>query len=109
MNKEKMKDLIIKKFLNKISKLRNEIQAIYLFGSRARGDERPDSDYDFLIVVKRPHKEFRKEIYNAVVNVLLENNKLISLKVVKAEDFSRFSQLGLPFIKNVLREGVKIG
>lgn len=25
--------------------------AIYLFGSRARGDARPDSDYDLLIVV----------------------------------------------------------
>ncbi|MFN7182335.1 MAG: nucleotidyltransferase domain-containing protein [Planctomycetota bacterium] len=26
-----------------------------------RGDERPDSDYDFLIVAQRPHKEFRKK------------------------------------------------
>jgi predicted nucleotidyltransferase len=25
--------------------------AIYLFGSRARDDARPDSDYDFLVVV----------------------------------------------------------
>lgn len=25
--------------------------AIYLFGSRARGDARPDSDYDLLVVV----------------------------------------------------------
>jgi predicted nucleotidyltransferase len=26
-------------------------EAIYLFGSRARGDARPDSDYDLLVVV----------------------------------------------------------
>lgn len=104
-----MKDAVIDKFLKKISKLRNEIQTIYLFGSRARGEERPDSDYDFLIVVKKLHKEFRKEIYNAIVDVLLEDNKLISLKIVKTEDFSRFSRLGLPFIKNVLKEGIKIG
>ena len=25
------------------------VEKIYLFGSRARGNERPDSDYDFLI------------------------------------------------------------
>ena len=25
------------------------VEKLYLFGSRARGDERPDSDYDFLI------------------------------------------------------------
>lgn len=27
-------------------------ERIYLFGSRARGDARPDSDYDLLVVVK---------------------------------------------------------
>lgn len=32
---------------------------IYLFGSRARGDERPDSDYDFLIEVENPPEGFR--------------------------------------------------
>ena len=26
-------------------------EAVYLFGSRASGDARPDSDYDFLVVV----------------------------------------------------------
>ena len=26
-------------------------QAIYLFGSRARGESRPDSDYDVLVIV----------------------------------------------------------
>lgn len=28
---------------------RNKIQELSLFGSRARGDARPDSDYDFLV------------------------------------------------------------
>jgi predicted nucleotidyltransferase len=32
-----------------IAELRPE--RIYLFGSRARGDSRPDSDYDLLVVV----------------------------------------------------------
>ncbi|NQW55116.1 MAG: nucleotidyltransferase domain-containing protein [Rhodospirillales bacterium] len=26
-------------------------EAVYLFGSRARGDARPDSDYDLLVIV----------------------------------------------------------
>ena len=28
---------------------RHGVERVYLFGSRARGDERADSDYDFLI------------------------------------------------------------
>jgi predicted nucleotidyltransferase len=35
-------------------------EAIYLFGSRARGDHQPDSDYDFMVIVPQsnlpPHR-----------------------------------------------------
>ena len=31
-------------------------QQIILFGSRARGDNRPDSDYDLLIVFAKPYE-----------------------------------------------------
>ena len=30
---------------------RHHITAVYLFGSRARGDNRPDSDYDMIVEV----------------------------------------------------------
>lgn len=47
-------------------------ERIYLFGSRARGDERPDSDVDLLIVDRKPfgpeHSRFREinQIYQAL-------------------------------------------
>ena len=47
-------------------------ERIYLFGSRARGDERPDSDIDLLIVDRNPfgpkHSRFREinQIYQAL-------------------------------------------
>lgn len=47
-------------------------EQIYLFGSRARGDERPDSDVDLLIVDRKPfgpeHSRFREinQIYQAL-------------------------------------------
>jgi predicted nucleotidyltransferase len=34
-------------------------ERIYLFGSRARGEARPDSDYDLLVVVKERTDEGR--------------------------------------------------
>ena len=33
-----------------LSTLRDELEAIYLCGSRGRGEARPDSDIDILIV-----------------------------------------------------------
>ena len=34
------------------------VERMYLFGSRARGDHRPDSDYDFLITKGRVRSLF---------------------------------------------------
>ncbi|HMQ58737.1 MAG TPA: nucleotidyltransferase domain-containing protein [Rhizobiaceae bacterium] len=39
--------------------------AIWLFGSRARGDARPDSDFDLLVVAK-PDGRFGSDDYDAV-------------------------------------------
>jgi len=36
--------------------------AIYLFGSRARGDARPDSDFDLLVVVPDSTPEDRRSL-----------------------------------------------
>lgn len=44
-------------------------ERIYLFGSRARGDARPDSDYDLLVVVKEPTgdgREMEQRAYGAM-------------------------------------------
>jgi predicted nucleotidyltransferase len=37
-------------------------EAIYLFGSRARGDARDDSDYDLLVVVPDDAPEVRRSL-----------------------------------------------
>ena len=45
-------DLIKKVVLEEAEKLGVGVERIILFGSRARGDAREDSDYDILIVIK---------------------------------------------------------
>jgi predicted nucleotidyltransferase len=45
-----------------VDRLATELQPerIYLFGSRARGEAHPDSDYDLLVVVKERTDEGRE-------------------------------------------------
>jgi predicted nucleotidyltransferase len=50
---KKTLQLIRRVILEEAGKLGVEVEKIILFGSRARGDARPDSDYDILVVVKR--------------------------------------------------------
>jgi len=100
---------IVDSFLSKIHGVRPRIGAIYLFGSRARGLAHPASDYDFLIVVPSRDRELKDKLYDAAVDVSLESDVDVSLKVVKQSDFERMKQLSAPFVENVLREGKKVG
>ena len=105
-----MRDSVILKFIKKIRKVRNKIRTIYLFGSRARRTPRPDSDYDLLLVVDESFTlSDKSKLYDAVMDVLLETGRLISLKIFKKQVFNRLKKMGTPFTQNILREGIKIG
>ncbi len=56
-------DLIRRVVLDEAGKLGVRVEKIILFGSRARGEAREDSDYDILIVVKgRLDRRQRREL-----------------------------------------------
>ena len=44
-------DPTLEVFFSSLAAVRERIEKIILFGSRARGDEKPYSDYDLLLVV----------------------------------------------------------
>lgn len=105
-----MKDLILSRFFQHPVFPRDKISGIYLFGSRAKGTERPDSDYDLLLVAS-PHFNLRDKdkLYDIVMDILLDTGKLISLKIFKKSAFEKLSTMQTPFMRHVLTEGIKIG
>jgi len=103
------KNEIVKKFLALISPSKARIKYIYLFGSRARDDWRPDSDYDIFIVVDKKDRKIVDKFYDAVLDVLLDTGNLISLKIYPLSEFNRLKSLKTPFITNVLKEGKELG
>ena len=104
-----MSDSIIKEFLKMISPLMDDIEEMYLFGSRCRDNWRPDSDYDILIVLKRKDRIVIDRLYDSVMDVLLSTGRLISLKIFTVSEFNRLKSIPTPFVSNVLKEGIKIG
>ncbi len=104
-----MKDEIIIAFMSLISPLSQHIRATYQFGSRCRQDWSPDSDYDILIVLEKKDREIISKLYDAVVDILLSTGKLISLKIFTQTEFNRLKSIPTPFMRNVLKEGIKIG
>lgn len=65
------------------------ILKVYLFGSRARGDNRPDSDYDFCIVAPKGMGLFKiGGFYGKLEEALGMEIDIISERAMK-DDFSR--------------------
>lgn len=98
-----------------ISKMiRNYINAIdpradvILYGSRARGDERPDSDWDILILTDNAadlvtERKFRNILYD----LELETGEALSVFVYSKSDWQTRQRI-TPFFHNVSREGIRI-
>ncbi|WP_447979713.1 nucleotidyltransferase domain-containing protein [Candidatus Nitrospira bockiana] len=102
-------DPVIRDFLNGIASVRPQVQRLILFGSRARGTHRLDSDYDLLLVVSKKDHRLVDVLYEAVVDVLLAHGRLVSLKIFEQHEFDRLQALQTPFMQRVAAEGVTVG
>lgn len=67
-NGEKCLDPVVRKFKEIIQNLAIPVHSIYLFGSRANGNSKKDSDYDFLILLEDvSDKEILKEMKSKII------------------------------------------
>lgn len=81
---------------------------VYLFGSRARGDETPDSDWDILILTEyavsiKDEQRFRHKL----IPLELELGEAFSTFVYYQKDWITRHRI-TPFYQNVTKEGIKI-
>ena len=82
------------------------LHSIALFGSRARGDFAPDSDYDIFIVTKHETKpEQGRNIYYSLSDYELNNGLVICLHFEHKQSFEKLLPV-LPYYQNIRKEGV---
>ncbi|ASB48857.1 nucleotidyltransferase domain-containing protein [Alkalitalea saponilacus] len=82
---------------------------ILLFGSRARRDNRDDSDYDFLIITKETIDIRRKRTLKSVLRKELAQLKIPADILIQSEDeINSKKEITGHIIKHVLREGVTL-
>ena len=82
---------------------------IYLYGSRARGDNRKDSDWDILVISSKDKVNFdyESDLRDPIFDIELESGEIISLLVYSKSDWHNKKSIS-PLFANVRKEGIKI-
>lgn len=84
----------------------DDVLSVTLYGSRARGDAKIESDIDVLVVVRRDTPILRQGLADLAWQVQFEHGVVISDIIRSAEQFNRMRANRFPFYQNVEREGV---
>lgn len=96
--------IIVKKFVRKLKNKYPDAE-IYLFGSRARGDNFKTSDFDFLIISEK----FTEKPWKRMSAVLKIWNEKYDIEVI-CFTFSEVKKLKDKFgvLRQALKEGIKV-
>jgi predicted nucleotidyltransferase len=96
-----------------LSRCRDAVKAIdssaeiILYGSRARQDAAPDSDYDLLIVAEGPASIAQEDLFRrSIYPIELETGAVLTVILVNKADWNSPLYGSMPFYRNIKREGL---
>lgn len=104
---EKIDRQIVKEFRFRLEAI-IPILDLRVFGSRAWGDAREDSDLDVFIMVTELDRSIREKIHDLAWEVGFEHDRIISTFVVTQTQIQSGAVGASPLLSKVLAEGVVV-
>ena len=97
-------------FLQAVKRSVHEIDPqaeVWLFGSRARGDARPDSDWDFLVLTeKQVDRSYKYTVWDQLNELELSAERVISTRVWNNRSWSDMAVTDL--YQNIQEDGRRL-
>jgi predicted nucleotidyltransferase len=100
--------LVIERFKKLLLERGVPLCSTVLFGSRARGDHDPDSDYDVLVVVLRLDRTIRKTISDCAWEAGFQDCLVIVPMVVTRDEIEHSPLRSSLLMQAIREEGVPI-
>ena len=88
--------------------LSGQLIELKLFGSKARGDDRPDSDIDVLVIVTNDDWRICDVVYGVATDILLQTDISISPKVVSENQLEQLKKEDTFFLRNISRDAITV-
>src|SRR5262245_53013954 len=86
----------------------NKVQRMLLFGSKARGDDHPDSDLDLLLIVPNKAASLKRKIRRMGYHLAAGTEVVPSILVYTEAEWEDRRENGSPFRRAVERDQVRL-
>ena len=86
----------------------DRIRAVALFGSKARGDDDPESDIDLLVICDSEDRQFRSALWKKASEISLEQSVLLSIRIYSQARWQKARQIGLPFTREIIADSLSL-
>jgi predicted nucleotidyltransferase len=86
----------------------DQLMDVLLFGSRARGDAKPDSDIDVLVILVTPAPNAFSDARGLGFDILLTYGVFLSIRVMSKQQWQELADMDSLFYRNLRRDGVSL-
>lgn len=99
---------VILDFKKEIKDKIDDVVELKLFGSYARGAQRPDSDIDILVVLNKVNNKKKDMIVDMIRHIIQCRNKYISTHIYSLLEYKWLKKMRTPLMENIKFEAISL-